>query len=90
MKLNALAIANAAGVVTAVLFSLCALLLAVAPAAAYAAFSYLFHVELGEIAYAMSWGVYLGGLIVWVAAVWLVAAALAGLYNRLAVTPHRG
>lgn len=86
MKLNTLAIANATSVVTAVLFTLCALLLAVAPAAAYAAFSYLFHVELGDIAYAMTWGVYLGGLIAWVVVMWLVAGTLAWLYNRLAVS----
>lgn len=86
MKLDTLAIANATGVVTAVLFTLCALLLAVAPAAAYAGFSYLFHAELAGIAYAMTWGVYLGGLIAWVAGMWLVAGALAWLYNRLAVS----
>ena len=86
MKLNTLAIANATSVVTAVLFTLCALLLAVAPAAAYAAFSYLFHVDLSGIAYPMTWGVYLGGLIVWVVVMWLVGAAFAWLYNRLAVS----
>lgn len=86
MKLNTLAIANASGVVTAVLFTLCALLLAIAPTAAYSAFSYLFHVDLSGIAYPMTWGVYLGGLIVWVVVMWLVGAAFAWLYNRLAVT----
>ncbi len=86
MKLDTLAIANSSAIVTAVLFTLCALLLAVAPAAAYAGFSYLFHVELGKIAYGMTWGVYLGGLIAWVVGAWLVAGALAWLYNRFAVS----
>lgn len=84
MKLDALAIANSSGIVTAAVFTLCALLLAVAPAAAYAGFSYLFHVELGKIAYTMSWGVFAGGLITWVAGVWLLAGALAWFYNRFA------
>ncbi len=86
MKLNTIAIANASGVVTAALFTLCALLLAIAPAAAYAGFSYLLHANLTGIAYPMTWGVYLGGLIVWVVLMWLVGWALAELYNRLAVT----
>lgn len=86
MKLNTLAIANSTGLVTAVLFTLCALLLAVAPAAAYAVFSYLLHADLAGIAYAMTWGVYLGGLAAWVVFTWLVAAALASLYNRFAVS----
>lgn len=85
MKLNTIAIANATGIVTAVLFTLCALLLVMAPAAAYAAFSFLLHANVGGIAYAMSWGVYFGGLIVWVVVAWLVAASLASLYNRLAI-----
>ncbi|OGA68293.1 MAG: hypothetical protein A3G81_02735 [Betaproteobacteria bacterium RIFCSPLOWO2_12_FULL_65_14] len=86
MKLDTLAISNATGAVTGALFTLCALLLAVAPAAAYAGFSYLFHADLAGIAYAMTWGVYLGGLIAWVVAMWLVAGALAWLYNRLAIS----
>jgi hypothetical protein len=33
----------------------------------------------------MTWGVYLGGLLVWVVVMWLVGAAFSWLYNRLAV-----
>lgn len=84
MKLSTMAFANAVALAAAALFSLCARALAIAPAAAYAAFSFLSHLELSGIAYPMSWGVYVGGLVAWVIATWLVAAGFAWVYNRFA------
>ncbi len=83
MKLNIRAFTGATAIVTAVLFTLCALLIALAPGAAYAAFSFLFHVDLTNLAYPMGWSGYLGGLVIWVPGMGLVAAAGAWLYNLL-------
>lgn len=83
MKLNLQAFAGASALVTAVLFTLCALFIAMAPEAAYAAFSFLFHVDLTNLAYPMGWGVYFGGLASWVVGMGIVGAALAWLYNLL-------
>ncbi len=83
MKLNIAAFAGATAIVTAVLFTLCALFIALAPGTAYAFFSYLFHADLTGITYPMTWGVFLGGLVIWVLGMALVAAAGAWLYNRL-------
>ena len=83
MKLNIRAFTGATAIVTAVLFTLCALLIALAPGAAYPAFSFLFHVDLTNLAYPMEWGGYFGGLVIWVLGMGLVAAAGAWLYNRL-------
>jgi hypothetical protein len=83
MKLHITAFANAAAIVTAVLYSLCSLALAVFPDRAYPFFSFLFHVDLQPSVVPMSWGVYIGGLVIWVIASWLTGAGLAGLYNRL-------
>ena len=83
MKLNTIALANAAAIVTAVLFTLCALFLAAFQEHAYLFFSFLFHVDLTSSAYPMSWGVFVGSGVVWVIGMWIVAAVFAGLYNAM-------
>ena len=83
MKLNTIALANAAAIVTAVLFTLCALFLAAFQEHAYLFFSFLFHVDIAPSAYSMSWSVYVGGLVVWVIGMWLAGAGFAGLYNAM-------
>ena len=88
MKLNIAAFSGATAIVTIVLFTLCALFIALAPGAAYAFFSYLFHVDLSGSAYPMTWGVFLGGLVAWGGGMGLTAAALAWLYNGLTRTPR--
>lgn len=77
MKLNVAAFTGATGVVTAALFTLCAAFIALAPASACRFFSYAFHVDLTGITYPMTWGVFVGGLVLWVAGMGLTAAALA-------------
>jgi hypothetical protein len=84
MKLHTMAFANVAAIVTAVLFTICALLIALWPARAFPFFSYLLHVDLVPSIYTMSWSVYFGGLAVWVVLMWLTTAGFAGLYNALA------
>ncbi len=83
MKLNIQAFTGTTAMVTAVLFTLCALLIVLAPEAAYAAFSFLFHVDLTNMAHPMGWSGFLGGLVIWVLGMGLVAATGAWLYNRL-------
>lgn len=83
MKLNIRAFTGATAIVTAVVFTLCALAIALAPDAAYATFSFLFHTDLTNLAYPMGWSGYFGGLAIWVLGMGLVAAAGSWLYNRL-------
>jgi hypothetical protein len=84
MKLNISAGAATAAVVTAGLYTLCALFIAIAPETAYAVFGFLSHANLTNLAINMTWGVYLGGLVVWTAGAWSVTALAAAIYNRLA------
>lgn len=88
MKLHVVAIANAASIVTAVLYTMCALFLATFQEYAYLFFSFLFHVDLQPGVFTMSWSVYIGGLVVWVAGIWVTTASSAGLYNAL-MRPQR-
>ncbi len=83
MKLKIPAFAGATAIITAIAFSLCSLFLAVAPEATYEASSFLFHTNLTNLAYPMSWGTFFGGLAVWTIAMAITGAGLAWLYNQL-------
>ncbi|HUF26019.1 MAG TPA: DUF5676 family membrane protein [Gemmatimonadaceae bacterium] len=82
LRLDATAFGLAAATVTAAVFALCALAVAVAPAWATAAASNLFHLDVTQLARSITWGGFVVGLICWSIASWLAFAAVAGLYNR--------
>lgn len=83
MKLDSSAFGLAAGIVTAVLYTLCALAVALAPGATAAAFSYMLHLDLTGIARPITLGSYIGGAICMSLGVGLVFGVAAGLYNRI-------
>ena len=82
MILDARALGLAAGTATAALFTLCALAVAVAPAATTALVSSLIHLDLTGLARAITWGSYFGGLLCWSIGAGLLFAAFGTLYNR--------
>jgi hypothetical protein len=88
MRLHIIPFASAAAIVTAVVYSICVLLLAVWPAWAYPLFSFLLHMDLTPSVYPMSWSVYFGGLVGWVVVTWLAVAGFAGLHNALMRQPR--
>jgi hypothetical protein len=80
MRIHVAAFASAASIVTAVLYTMCALFLAAFQEDAYLFFSFLFHVDLQAGVFAMNWSVYAGGLVVWVVGVWLIVeSAIRGI-----------
>ena len=83
----------AAGIVAAVLTTLCALAIVLSPGATTSVAGALLHLDLSGISRNMSWPVYFGGLFGWSIGAGLVFAAAAGLYNRFVrqpvVLPHR-
>lgn len=83
-RLDERALALAAAGVTAVIFSLCALWIAVSPHGFMATIGYLLHINLSPLARTVTFASYVAGLI----CVSLFAAvslgALGALYNRLA------
>lgn len=83
MRLEPSAFGFAAGIVTAVLYTLCALAVALSPGATAAAFSYVLHLDLTGIARPITFGSYIGGAICMSLGVGLVFGAAAGLYNRI-------
>ena len=84
MKLDIRAFALAVGAVTAVVFTICAFFVAVAPEATRAFFSYLFHIDLTGMASTISWGSYFAGLLGTGLGMAFLAGAVAWIYNRLA------
>ena len=84
MKLDTRAFAIAAALIAAALFLICVFFVAVAPEATTRFAGHLIHSDLSGITRSLTWGNFLGGLVCWTLGTGLVAAAVAGVYNRLA------
>ncbi len=82
MKLNVKGLANAAAIVAAGLFTLCALLVILAPQAARSLALVLFHLDPNLRMVNIGWWDFLGGLLLWIAGGWVIAGAAGWLYNR--------
>lgn len=83
-SLNARAFGFAAATVAAVLTTVCALALAIAPRATTLVASTLIHLDLSETSRNLSWTTYFGGLVGWSIAAGLIFWSAAALYNRFA------
>lgn len=89
MRLDTRAFAFAAGITAAVLFTLCALAVAIAPGPTTAFFGYLAHVDLSTLPWTLTLGSFVGGLICWTLGTALTFGLAAAIYNRL-TTPGLG
>lgn len=81
MKLDIKAFAYAVGLMSAILYTICAILVAVAPEATMTVFSYLFHLDLTNLARTIGWGSYFVGLIGITLGSALIGAGTAWFYN---------
>lgn len=84
MRLDTRAMTTASGIVMAVLYSLCALAIAVSPVSFMASVGYMTHIDLTGVSRAITWASYISGLICWTLLAMVVAASITELYNRLA------
>ena len=82
IELNPRAFGYATGIVAAVLFTLCASAVAIAPRATSAAFSTMLHLDFTGLVRPVTWGGYLAGLLCISIVTGLAFAAGAALYNR--------
>jgi hypothetical protein len=73
----------AAGIVAAVLFTLCGLAVAVAPDQTTAFAGYLMHMDLSGMPRTLTFASFLGGLITWTLSTAIVFWAVAAVYNQL-------
>ncbi len=72
--------ATALGVAGA--FTICTLVVALAPEVATAFLSYALHIDLTSLTRPLTWGGYLAGLVLTSAYFGLLVAAIAAIYNR--------
>lgn len=83
MTLDTRAIALAGSVTAALVFSVCAALVAVAPGTVAAFFSYVLHIDLTALTRAVTWRSYSGGLVCIALGTALVLGFFAWLHNAL-------
>ncbi len=83
MKLEAGPLGGAVASVSAILWTICSLIVAVAPEPSAALTRSLFHVASGVPALSVTWGGYVLGLCVWSLGSGLFAWLCARLYNRM-------
>ena len=82
MRLELRAFAFAGGLTAAVLFTVCAVAVAVAPEATTAFAGSLIHADLSGIMRTLTWGNFVLGLVVWTGGTALVFGSIAAAYNR--------
>jgi len=84
VKLNAQALSLATGIVAALSYIVCALAVAVAPAATSQFFSFVFHIDLTSLSRSITWGSFFGGIVCFSLGTAILAGLAAWFYNRLA------
>lgn len=84
MRIEIKALAWASAIVTAAVYTLCALAIAVSPQGFMAALGYTVHADLAALARPITWGAFATGLVAWTVGDALVAAGLGWVYNRFA------
>ena len=83
MRLDARAFGLAAGATAAVLFTIRALAVAIAPGPTTAFAGYLIHMDLSGMSRSLTFGSFVGGLICWAVGTSLTFGLVAVVYNRL-------
>ena len=83
MRLDARAFGAAAGMVAAALFTICALAVAVVPDQTTGLASYLIHMDLSGMTRTMTFGRFIGGLVIWTLGTGVTFGAVAEVYNLL-------
>jgi len=83
MRLDARAFGAAAGMVAAALFTICALAVAVVPDQTTELASYLVHMDLSGMTRTMTFGRFIGGLVIWTLGTGVTFGAVAEIYNLL-------
>lgn len=84
MRINSRAFGLAAGTMAAMLFTLCAVAVAIAPSATTALASTLIHLDLSGMSRTITLASFVIGLVSWTLASGLVFYGVGGLYNRYA------
>ena len=82
MRLNEMRLGFAAAIVAALSYTLCALLVALAPAPTMSTFSFVLHLGIDDIARGIGWASYAIGVVVFSIVIGVHAWAMGWMYNR--------
>ena len=85
MRVNERRLGLAAAVVAALSYTLCALLVALAPGGTTGSFGFVLHLSVGDVAREISWTSYAIGVVVFSVVVGAHAWAVGWTYNRFAL-----
>ena len=83
MKLDAMKLGMATGIVFAVIWALCSLLVALLPGTMMQMSGHMIHADLGGMNWTMTGAGFIVGLILWTVLPSVLVWAVAGVYNRL-------
>lgn len=81
MRINAKALGFATALGTALAFTVCTLIVAIAPGATTAFLSYALHIDLTGLTRPLSWGGFIAGLLLLTIYFGVLVALIAGIYN---------
>lgn len=84
MRIDSRAFGYAAGITAAVLYTLCAAFVAIAPRATTAFFGLVMHMDLSSVTRPLTWTAFICGLLFWAIGTGLTFAFAAWLYDRFA------
>ena len=90
MRLEMRAFALAGGLMAAVLFTVCAAAVAIAPESTTAFAGTLIHADLSGIVRTLTWGSFTLGLVVWTGGTAIVFGLVAAMHNRFATPAPSG
>lgn len=81
MRINAKALGFATALGVALAFTVCTLIVAIAPGATTAFLSYALHIDLTSLTRPLSWGGFIAGLLLLTIYFGVLVAVIAGIYN---------
>ena len=84
MSLDTKSFGLSAAAATAIVYSICALVVSLSPSGASSVLSYVLHLDLSTMTRPLSWASYFVGVVAFSITVGLVFALAAGFYNRFA------
>ncbi len=83
MKLDAVRIGFATAIVFAVVWVICSVLVVLAPGVMMEMGGHMLHADLGSLNWTLRWTGFFVGLAAWTVLSWVIAWAIAAVYNAL-------
>lgn len=87
MKLDAMKFGLAIAIVTAIVWTICSVLVTALPSAMMSMTGHMMHADMANFHWTMTWTGFIVGLIIWSVIDGLVGWGIAAVYNKLLASP---